>query len=214
MNADESEVARATRRAEREVFRARIRAVPADMTARAALAESYRARGNLDQAGRWGLLVSGGSTPEERRQFARHTARFGTSDLNRVRRLLLIPSGMPISEVDPAEQFGAFLDMLAEERESAEREGNAQSDGYPEGYSLGEYVFAQALFALTILALTGLYVLGALLAGADRGFLRAVGYVGLSLAGLAAIVVTLYVVVTNLSRRHARRRNAAIKNHV
>lgn len=74
-----------------------------DSTAlRLALAERFRAEGNLEQAGRWGLLLDDWSTPEEQAAFAA-MVRGWRANPWRLRRLLLVPDGLRVPTIPEPE---------------------------------------------------------------------------------------------------------------
>ncbi|WP_314101879.1 DUF6584 family protein [uncultured Frigoribacterium sp.] len=102
--------ARASKEA-RSRLRQRIHRDPGDTAARAELAQLHRDAGHADQAGRWGLLVPGWTTPAERRALAVWIVRSGRHDRSQVLRLLSIPSSRSETPgaLDPA---GARLQLL------------------------------------------------------------------------------------------------------
>ena len=107
----------------RSRLRQRIHRDPGDTAARAELAQLHRDAGHADQAGRWGLLVPGWTTPAERRAFAVWVVRSGRDDRSQVLRLLSIPSSTSESPgpLDPDGSRLGFALLLEEERERHRR---------------------------------------------------------------------------------------------
>jgi len=120
---DPSEPAAAASTEARSRLRQRIHRDPGDTAARAELAPLHRDAGHADQAGRWGLLVPGWTTPAERRAFAVWVVRSGRDDRSQVLRLLSIPSSTSESPgpLDPDGSRLGFALLLEEERERHRR---------------------------------------------------------------------------------------------
>lgn len=192
----EVERARFRLREERWELRARIGADPGDVETRRLLAESYRATGHLDQAGRWGLLVPGWTTAEERQLFARMVTRTGSPTAARVRRLLLLPTGSSIADHDPEGLYAGFPELL--ERELAEPEGES-----------GTRWFAAAMVFLVVTIIC-LFLSGPVLAfvsilPVDEGVLRAVIRVASYVVGLAFVMELICHGIDFAIVRHRRR---------
>lgn len=175
----EVERARFRLREERWELRARIGADPSAVEARRMLAESYRSTGHLDQAGRWGLLVPGWTTAEERQLFARMVTRTGSPTVGRVRRLLLLPNGSSIADFDPEGLYDGFPELL--ERELAEPEAES-----------GTRWFAAAMVFLVVTAIC-LILAGPVLAfisilPVEEGVLRDAIRVASYVVGLAFVM--------------------------
>ena len=102
---------------ERSRLRQRIHRDPGDTAARAELAQLHRDAGHADQAGRWGLLVPGWTTPAERRAFAVWVVRSGRHDSDHVLRLLSVPQSRRASPgpLDPERALRHFALVVAEE---------------------------------------------------------------------------------------------------
>lgn len=201
MSSDQGEARRALREV-RASLRAHIRKSPTDLSARAQLAESYRSEGYLDQAGRWGLLVAGGSTENERQLFARVVTRTGESTPERVRHLLLVPEGRPIGEFDPDGLFADFSTTLHGEslvsRDLPLRQKETQFDA-------GEIALMFVVILILGCAIEGIIVFASLLIGTDLATLRTVGLTmgGVTAAGILAGVA--YFVVQGVRWARAAR---------
>jgi hypothetical protein len=147
-------------RIERSRLRQHLHHHPADREARAALAANHRTAGHPDQAGRWGLLVPGCSTPAERRAFAAWVARTGEIDRARVLRLLFVPRRAYSRELDPGDELGGIEQMLAQERRLHYVETDTDTGEWLSNTTAG-LVGLVVLFGLlggtasTVIALTG-----------------------------------------------------------
>ena len=71
------------------LLRARVHAAPTSQDERRAFAQLYRELGHPDQAGRWGILIEGFTTAEERADFV-SLLRNSQPTIHRVRSLLLL----------------------------------------------------------------------------------------------------------------------------
>ncbi|WP_165070318.1 hypothetical protein [Marisediminicola senii] len=205
MDLDTREAARNALRAEREVWRARLRAAPLDQAARRALAESYRSRCSLDQAGRWGLLVADGSTVEERRLFARYLVRTNRDDPDGILRSLEIPKTMSPSDYDPHGAIVELAEYLQEERRLFD-EGNEQlGDVSDDSFSIEDLVELSCIAAAVGVIGTGFAVLLALLLGGERDLLLPIALGGLGLTTLFILSLCVYLPTSYvMSRRRAR----------
>ncbi|MCM6762761.1 hypothetical protein NB037_10075 [Rathayibacter sp. ZW T2_19] len=185
-------------RRERERLRARLVRKPLDLAVRTELAASYRADDHLDQAGRWGLLVPGGTTELERRLFARTVARTGDPTRERVQRLILLPEGHLGAE---EQALVAFDQLLEEERVALERERTPEprrADGLTRqldsaaGIMLGALGFLAALTAV-------LASVNAFLGGADARMITRVGFL------LMLIPLSIWAAISTAVRLSGRR---------
>lgn len=184
MSSDQG-MARRALRDERAALRTRIATSPTDASARTELAESYRAEGYLDQAGRWGLLVAGGSTENERRLFARVVSRTGQSTLERVRHLLLVPEGTPMNEFDPEGLLSEFAEILHEETAAVGLPGPRRTVPPPDA---GDTALLFVVILVLGFAIEGVITFVSLLFGADLDTLWTVGLTvgGVTAAGMVA----------------------------
>lgn len=157
-----------------------IEVTPDDLNSRAALAASYRAEGYDDQAGRWGLLVPGGSTEHERALFARVVAKTGDASLERARHLLMLPIDFDLTALDLEGDFASFPETL---RAEAQR---GRSKPVREPLSALELVLLLIITALVGLASTAVAFSVALITGASRADL-----VVIDAAGSAVIAASL-----------------------
>jgi hypothetical protein len=199
----EQGIARRALRDERAALRNRIAASPTDVSARTTLAESYRAEGYLDQAGRWGLLVPGGSTENERRLFARVVSRTGESTLARVRRLLLVPEDSPMDEFDPDGLLPGFAEILREETAAVRVTGPRRITPRADA---GETALLFVVILVLGFAIEGVITFVSLLFGADLDTLWTVGLTvgGLTAAGLVAGAAYVVVQAVRRARTAAR----------
>jgi hypothetical protein len=204
----------AAMRIERSRLRQHLHHHPADREARAALAANHRTAGHPDQAGRWGLLVPGCSTPAERRAFAAWVARTGEIDRARVLRLLFVPRRAYSRELDPGDELGGIEQVLAQERRLHYVETDTDTGEWLSNTVAG-LVGLVVLFGLlggtasTVIALTGgpgTPPLDTTWASPWSGFggITAVVMVTLGLASATALAVRLRRRRRRLARRAAR----------
>jgi hypothetical protein len=172
-----------------ESLRTRVRREPADADARRALVARYRELGAADQAGRYGIAISGLTTPRERELAARQYAASwaGTAGL---RDHLALPAGDLPSEV---------LDLVvAVERDREERRlawsaaGQGADDFDAEDVSFAFWAVTVTLLVISLLAAVVVDLAGAPWTALARW--------------IAAALVAVMLVGSGLERRRAVRR--------
>lgn len=163
---------------------------------RRALAEIYRGLNSPDQAGRWGIVLDGWTTPIERDRLARMIAASGLSE-RWTRAFLAIPPDVP----DPAELRDVLILVpLYRQKfgERATREFVLRESGGAERFreaSLAGFVFAVAICFVAVLVTYFMVVFGG----------DGARYWGTVLGGLAMVVAGVALVARAVAYAIERR---------